>query len=79
MDTQTVFNISLILVAVASIVKDFMYIAGLVKNQYVGGGGIKVVGLIANFAAVIGWGIFLILLITTGDFLIDKITLLMGW
>lgn len=79
MDTQTVFNIFLILVAVASIVKNIMRIAGLVKNQYVGGTGASAVYLITNVASLIGWGIFLILLMAAGNFMMEKITLLTGW
>lgn len=79
MDTQTVLNISLILMVVPPIVYYIMHAAGLVKDQYVGGRGVAEACIIIDVAYVVGWGIFIILMITAGDFIMDKVNLLTGW
>ena len=77
MDTQTVFNIFLILTAVASVVKTIMHITGMVKTQYIDRNSVAIY-MIATIALLIGLGILFILLMTAGDFLLEKIILLMG-
>jgi hypothetical protein len=79
MNTQKVFNLSLALIAISTLVQQVMYLAGLVKDQYVGGANLLGVYLGSIIVSMIGTGIYLIMNITSWNFILDKFEKLVGY
>lgn len=76
MDPKTVLVICVFLVAAGSTVKNLLSLAGATKTKVEGGAGTQAVYLTATVASLIGWGIFLVLLVMSGDTIVNAISCL---
>lgn len=73
MNTQKTFNLAIVFIAISAIVRQAMRFAGLIEEQYVGGASFEVIYVGHLAVGAIGLGIYLIMHITSFDFIIDKV------
>ncbi len=75
MNTQTIFNLAILLILIASFSSNIVIIDYILNKKHVSKKRTTVFDLIVSVAYVTGWGIFLTLSLFAREFMIEKITL----
>lgn len=78
MNPKTILEICIAVIIVTTTIKSFLNIIGITKTEVIGGPRAEAIFIATTAGSAVGWGIFLIVLVTNGETIYNAVSCFFG-